>query len=66
MRYQSKLTLWGVPLVSIAIGPDIASGQARGVARGVVAIGDVALGIVASASTPLRHGGGDRLECVRY
>ncbi|HET8579077.1 MAG TPA: hypothetical protein VFO18_18410 [Methylomirabilota bacterium] len=43
-RYQSQRTLFGLPLLAVAMGPDAASGQARGVAKGILAIGDVAIG----------------------
>jgi hypothetical protein len=36
-----------LPLVSIALGPDLEKGERRGHARGVVAIGDIATGLVA-------------------
>jgi hypothetical protein len=41
MRYQSRLELYGVPLLPVALGPGLASHQARGVARGVIAVGDI-------------------------
>lgn len=47
VRKQSALTLLGLPLYHIAIGPDFAAGQARGHAKGIIAIGDVATGWLA-------------------
>jgi hypothetical protein len=46
-RYRSAAQILGIPLVSIAMGPDPTSDQLRGVAKGFVAIGDVAVGVVA-------------------
>src|SRR4051812_40145925 len=42
VRYRSKATLFGWPVVSVALGP--ANGEIRGVARGIVAVGDIAVG----------------------
>jgi hypothetical protein len=44
IRKQSKATLFGWPLLSIAIGVDPEKGEIRGHARGVIAIGDMATG----------------------
>ena len=44
-RYRSEATVWGLPLVSIAVGPK--DGSPRGVAKGIIAIGDAAVGVVA-------------------
>ncbi len=44
IRYQSRLELFGVPLLSVALGPDLSSHQARLVARGLIAVGDIAVG----------------------
>ena len=41
-RYRSKATLFGWPVIDIALGP--ANGELRGRARGVIAIGDIATG----------------------
>lgn len=46
-RRRSAASLWGWPLVDIAMGPDPAAGQRRGHARGIIAIGDTAIGGVA-------------------
>lgn len=43
-RRRSPATLWGWPLVDIALGPDPAAGQRSGHARGIIAIGDTAVG----------------------
>jgi hypothetical protein len=47
VRYRSAAGIGDVPLVSIALGPDLEKGEWRGYARGVIAIGDVATGLVA-------------------
>jgi predicted RNA-binding Zn-ribbon protein involved in translation (DUF1610 family) len=44
-RYRSKATIFGLPLLDIAIGPK--NGEMRGKARGFIAIGDIATGWVA-------------------
>jgi len=46
VRYSSETTLLGLPLVSIAFGPSPDYSENRGLARGIVAIGDVAVGVV--------------------
>lgn len=45
MQYQSSITLLGIPVVHVALGSG--SGSGRGVAKGWIAIGDVAIGAVA-------------------
>ena len=47
VRKNSEATLWGLPLLSIACGPDPEKGEIRGHARGIVAIGDIATGVLA-------------------
>jgi len=47
VRYRSAAGIGDVPLVSIALGPDLENGEWRGHARGVIAIGDIATGLVA-------------------
>lgn len=47
VRRESSARLLGWPLVSIAIGPDPERGERVGRARGVIAVGDVAIGGVA-------------------
>jgi hypothetical protein len=44
-RYRSKVTLFGLPVVSVALGPS--EGEIRGVAKGIIAVGDVAIGFLA-------------------
>jgi len=46
-RYVSPWRLAGLPLVSVALGADLSRGEPRGIARGWIAIGDVAFGGVA-------------------
>ncbi len=46
-RWRSAFEVWGLPLVSVAIGPDPERGEWRGHARGVFALGDVATGVFA-------------------
>jgi len=46
-RRRSSATLFGLPLLDVAVGPDPERGEMRGHARGVIAIGDVATGIFA-------------------
>ncbi len=46
-RYKSKLSLAGIPLISIALGPDAARSEYEGRARGWIAIGDNAYGLCA-------------------
>jgi hypothetical protein len=43
-RRRSDATLWGWPLVDIAFGPDPGAGERSGRARGIIAIGDTAIG----------------------
>jgi hypothetical protein len=47
-EYRSERTLFGVPLLHIATGRDPLTGRRR-VARGIIAIGDIAVGVVAIA-----------------
>lgn len=47
VRWESQARLFGVPLVSVACGPDPAKGEVRGRAKGIIAIGDIATGGVA-------------------
>jgi hypothetical protein len=47
VRYRSPAGIGDLPLVSIALGPDLEKGERRGHARGIVAIGDIATGLVA-------------------
>jgi hypothetical protein len=47
MRLTSPIRIFGWPLFAIAYGSDPQTGQGFGVARAVVAVGDVAVGVVA-------------------
>jgi hypothetical protein len=47
VRRTSTNEFLGLPWYAIAVGPDLAKGERRGHARGVVAIGDIATGIFA-------------------
>ena len=47
IRRRSDYEYLGMPLWSIALGPDPTRGELRGHAKGVLAIGDIATGIVA-------------------
>jgi hypothetical protein len=44
-RYRSRATLWGLPVIDIALGPK--NGELRGRAKGIIAIGDIATGGIA-------------------
>jgi hypothetical protein len=44
-RYRSKATLFGLPVIDVALGPK--NGEMRGKAKGIIAIGDIATGGVA-------------------
>jgi len=48
IRRQSALRFAGLPLWSVAIGPDFAKGEMRGHAKGILALGDIATGVVAA------------------
>ncbi len=47
IRKQSEYEFLGLPLYSIASGPDLTKGELVGHAKGVLAIGDTATGIIA-------------------
>src|SRR5215471_14979384 len=47
VRRQSERKVFGLPLWAIAMGPDLARGEFRGHARGIIAIGDIATGWLA-------------------
>ncbi len=47
VRVVSRAHLLGLPLLAVAFGPLSATGEARGIARGWLAVGDVAIGVVA-------------------
>jgi hypothetical protein len=44
-RYRSKATLFGLPVIDIALGPK--GNELRGRAKGIIAIGDIATGFIA-------------------
>jgi hypothetical protein len=44
-RYRSAATLFGLPVIDIALGPK--NGELRGRAKGIIAIGDIATGFFA-------------------
>lgn len=46
MHYKSSVRLLGMPLVHVAIGPTEGASGVRGVAKGWIAIGDIAFGVV--------------------
>ena len=46
MNYKSSIRLLGLPLVHVAIGPPEGSSGVRGIAKGWIAIGDIAFGVV--------------------
>jgi hypothetical protein len=48
IRRQSALRLAGLPLWSVAVGPDLDKGEMRGHAKGVFAFGDLATGVFAA------------------
>jgi len=45
-EYKSKITIFGLPLVHIAMGIDARTGK-KHIAKGILAIGDVAVGVIA-------------------
>lgn len=45
IRYTSPVRLFGLPLIHVALGPK--HGERRGRARGIIAIGDIAVGGIA-------------------
>ena len=47
VRWSTSATFLGMPMVAIALGPDPASNEVRGHARGFIAIGDMATGVIA-------------------
>lgn len=47
VRKRSEMTIFGLPLVDVALGPDLAKGEMRGHAKGIIAIGDIATGVLA-------------------
>ena len=49
-RYRSNATLFGWPVIDVALGPK--DGQLRGHAKGIIAIGDIATGGIAIGGLP--------------
>lgn len=47
IRYRSSATLFGVPVIDLAFGPRPEAGERHGVAKGIIAGGDVAYGGIA-------------------
>ncbi len=47
VRYRSSLGVGDIPLLAVAVGPDLSRGEVRGHARGIIAIGDMATGLIA-------------------
>ncbi len=47
VRKRSTKTLCGLPLIDIAIGPDLEKNEMRGHAHGIIAVGDIAKGWIA-------------------
>lgn len=47
LRWTTSATFLGMPLVAVAIGPDLEKNELRGHARGLIAIGDIATGVLA-------------------
>lgn len=46
MNYKSSASFLGLPLVHIAIGPSENKSAVRGIAKGWIAIGDIAFGVL--------------------
>jgi hypothetical protein len=44
-RFRTEATLWGLPIIDVAMGPD--ENGRRGRAKGIIAIGDIATGFIA-------------------
>ena len=47
VRRRSDYEYLGLPLWSVAVGPDLEKGEIRGHAKGILAVGDMATGFVA-------------------
>ena len=47
IRFRSSCKVFGYPLLVVSCGPDSTSGELRGSAKGIIAIGDIAIGVVA-------------------
>ena len=46
VRYESRIRIFNLPIVSIAIGPNPERAENRGLARGFIAIGDISVGVI--------------------
>ena len=46
VRYESEGRIFNLPLVSIAFGPNPEKNENRGLARGLIAIGDISVGVI--------------------
>jgi hypothetical protein len=46
-EWRTQAELFGLPFIHIAVGGDPAKGRMRGFAKGIIAIGDVAMGVFA-------------------
>jgi hypothetical protein len=46
MQYKSSVVFLGIPLVHVAVGPAPGTTAVRGIARGWIAVGDIAFGIL--------------------
>ena len=66
IRRRSEMTIGGLLLYEIAIGPDLERQEVRGHARGFLAVGDIATGVVAfgGLARGLIAVGGLALGCV--
>ena len=47
IRRRSHIYVYGIPLYDIAFGPSLATGEPRGHAKGIFALGDIATGVLA-------------------
>ena len=46
-EWRTEAELFGLPLIHVALGGDLTKGRTHGVAKGIIAIGDVAFGVLA-------------------
>lgn len=49
-RFRSRSTLFGVPLVDVALGPASSDPSRAGIAKGIIAVGDIAFGGIAAGN----------------
>lgn len=52
-RWRSQATMFGVPVIAIAFGPDALTGERIGKPRGVIALGDQPMGGIAVGGLPV-------------